>query len=237
MDYKEWLKTDEGKAAIQPLIAQAINDYEKTEVAGLKKNRDDALKEKDKLAERLKKFEGIDPDKIQDVIAKAQKAEEDRMKSAGEWEKLDEQRKIAHQKEIDKLTKQIEDLKKANDNFLVETSIGAAIREAKIAPHAVDLVSAYVGQKIAIVDVDGKRQVRVGDDDVSNFLKKFVESDDGKHYTLADTNTGGNASGGGGFKNAGSNPWAKDSFNVTEQMKIKREKPDLAKRLQAQAGQ
>jgi hypothetical protein len=41
--------------------------------------------------------------------------------------------------------------------------------------------------------------------------------------------------GGGGNSFAGKNPWKKESFNLTEQAKILKENPELAKQLKAQA--
>lgn len=48
--------------------------------------------------------------------------------------------------------------------------------------------------------------------------------------------SGGSAGGAGSSGAAGTNPWKKETFNLTEQGKILKQNPELAARLQAQAG-
>ena len=52
----------------------------------------------------------------------------------------------------------------------------------------------------------------------------------------AEKNSGGGAGGGGKTTGGGTNPFAKESLNVTEQMRITKENPDLANRLKQEAG-
>lgn len=61
-----------------------------------------------------------------------------------------------------------------------------------------------------------------------------IQPNSGELYQT--TGGGAGSSGGGGGGGGMKNPWAKDSFNLTEQGKILKEKPELAKRLKAEAG-
>lgn len=47
---------------------------------------------------------------------------------------------------------------------------------------------------------------------------------------------GGGATGNDGKPGAKNNPWKQDTFNLTEQGRITRDNPDLAKKLKAEAG-
>lgn len=77
--------------------------------------------------------------------------------------------------------------------------------------------------------------LKMGDKDLSEALKEWSETDAGKAFVGTGGNAGGDAGGGkpGGYE--GKNPWAKDSFSLTEQMRVAGENPELAKQLEAAA--
>jgi hypothetical protein len=58
------------------------------EVAGLKKNRDETKERYKELQQRLKAFDGIDPDEYQKLQDAREAAEAEKAKAAGDWEKL-----------------------------------------------------------------------------------------------------------------------------------------------------
>jgi hypothetical protein len=90
-------------------------------------------------------------------------------------------------------------------------------------------------------EADGQT-VRIGKDGISPMtLEEWVDSQVAEAPHLFETNAGGgaagNASGGGGASTraTGKNPFRKDSWNLTEQMKLQKTDPQLAARLRAAA--
>ena len=79
----------------------------------------------------------------------------------------------------------------------------------------------------------------LGDEiDVATFVEAWSKTDEAKAYMRPSGNNGSGASGnrGGGGGSRGDNPWHPDTRNLTEQGKIQRENPALAKQLKAAAG-
>ncbi|HEY9659398.1 MAG TPA: hypothetical protein V6C65_13155, partial [Allocoleopsis sp.] len=81
----------------------------------------------------------------------------------------------------------------------------------------------------------------VGDEYKQQSLKEYIEAigedENNAHHFKPKGGSGVGASvGTGGGKGVNKNPWAKDSFNLTEQGRIFKQNPDLAHRLMAEAG-
>jgi len=86
-------------------------------------------------------------------------------------------------------------------------------------------------------EVDGvKKFLNVeGYRDVNDSLQSFIGTDEGKFFLLAN-GTGGGATGSASVKSGINNPYKKETFNLTEQMRLEKEKPELAQQLKSQAG-
>ena len=127
--------TDEFKAALE------------AEVAGLKKNRDEAIERHKELQQRLKAYDGIDPDEYEKLLEAREAAEAEKAKAAGDWEKLQARldKKLAEKDAI------IADLSKRNENTWREREALAAI-----AKHGgnVTLLRGIVSQALR-VEADG----------------------------------------------------------------------------------
>lgn len=83
---------------------QVVGDeylLDEPDVTGLKKNKEDILVE---LAALKKKYEGVDPDKARTALEAAAKAEDERARKEGEFDKLLEQREAAWSERISALT-------------------------------------------------------------------------------------------------------------------------------------
>lgn len=79
----------------------------------------------------------------------------------------------------------------------------------------------------------------LGDIPVADHVKAWADTDEGKVYVGARDTAGGGANGspgGGKPTTTANNPWAKDTFNVTEQARLRREDIDKARRLAREAG-
>lgn len=118
-------------------------------VAGLKANRDEILKEKKVLSDNLKRFDGLDPEKMRDIMANIGKSEETKLITEGKLEEVWDLRSSAMQKhfdsEINSRDTKISTLSE-NENVLkkrlAELSLNTVLRkeasDQKLIPEAVD---------------------------------------------------------------------------------------------------
>ncbi|OAB46551.1 phage scaffolding protein [Paenibacillus antarcticus] len=138
----------------------------------------------------------------------------------------------------DQITQLQTDNKTASDKYEAEVKtlrINTALKLALATDtHDPDLVAGLLDK--TKIELDESGNVKSGLDDQIKSLREskaflFVEKQDGEpRFKGAKPPEGGGNKGGGQ-----PNPWKKDTLNYTEQGKILRENPDLAKQLQAAA--
>lgn len=205
------------KAAIAVAVAEATEKLEK-------KNRE-------LIAEKRKAGDG-----------KVDQAEVDRLES--ELETTRTQLNDAN-KQLKAAAKQAETATAAltaeqahTQKLLVENGLVTALTEAGVKdPTLLKAAAALIreGHKPAIV-VDGEARVaKVGDKSLGEFVKAWSLGDEGKAFVAAPGNSGGGA-GGSGSGGGKSNPWAKETFSLTEQGRLYTENPAQAKALAAEHG-
>lgn len=143
----------------------------------------------------------------------------------------------------EELRKQIEELQKANkaateqyEAKLRDMSVTTAIKLAVAGQaHDPDIIVQLVDK--SKIELDAAGNIKSGLDDQIKALREskaflFVEKDgSGAKFKGAKPPEGGDKGGGGGQKN----PWSREHFNLTEQGRILRENPELAKQLMAAA--
>lgn len=153
---------------------------------------------------------------------------------------LEELRKAAGASE--ELKQQIEQLQAANKEAqekyeaeMKELRINTALKLV-LAPevHDADLVLGLIDK--SKIELDDAGNVKAGLDDQVKALREskaflFVQKEDGGAKFKGAKPPESSDKGGGGLKN----PWSKEHFNLTEQGRILRENPELAKQLQAAA--
>ncbi len=142
---------------------------------------------------------------------------------------------------IKRLERELSDAVKAKDEIggmFRDSRQRAAIAEA-LGGHeflARDVVETYIGQRLTwegddlLFKTDDGKLIPVADG-VSGFAKSRPE-------LLKPTGAGGSGYRGGSARGGSgqqSNPWAKDSFNLTEQVRLTRENPEQAAQLKAAA--
>jgi hypothetical protein len=140
-------------------------------------------------------------------------------------------------KERDTATKALE----AENGFTSKLLIQDGIKSALIASGVKDedfldaLTTKFAGG--ATIVADGElRKAMIGDKVVGDAIKEWAVSDAGKKFVAAPNNSGGGATGGAGAGGAGNNPFAKDTFNMTEQARIINSDPEKARSLAKSAG-
>jgi chromosome segregation ATPase len=172
-------------------------------------------------------------------VAEAKKQAEDALKDRDK--QLADLKKAAEGNE--ELKKQIEHLQ--SDNKTAAEKYEARIKEMAVTTaiklavagvaHDPDLVATLLDK--SKIEIDENGNVKAGLDDQIKALREskaflFVQKDDGNPKFKGTKPVEGSDKGSGGGQK---NPWSKEHFNLTEQGRILRENPELAKQLMAAA--
>ena len=212
--------------------------------------RTNNLSLKNQLAEQTAKFDGIDPDAVKTLLAEKAQLEEQKLIKDGEVEKLVENRtkkivgdleKRLHGAEQQASSLSAQLLEKEIERHVVEagTKLGlraSAIPDLKGRARNIFKIS---GGTISAVDLDGQTPVFGRDGVTPLTFDEWVARQvvDAPH--LFESSAGGGAvghgSGGVAHKTSVKNPFLKDSWNLTEQMRLQKSDPNLAQRLRAAA--
>ena len=201
------------------------------------------------LTNQLKRFEGIDPDQVRELAAEKQRLLEERQLKAGEADKVIEARLKTARAEWDKTHNVVVAERDALTGRLTAIQIDqAVVTEATkrgLRATALPDITSRARQTFKLVNgvpqaFDGDGQTaRMGKDGVSPMtLAEWVDAlvSDAPHLFEANAGGGAAGSGSGGAGNRSvKNPFRKESWNLTEQMKLLKSDPQLAARLKASA--
>lgn len=205
---------------------------------------------KNQLAELNARFEGIDPDAVKTLLAEKAKLEEQKLIKDGEVEKLVENRTKKILGDMEKRASSAEQLASSLSAQLLEKEIERNIVEAgtKLGLRATAIpdlkgrarnIFKISGGTVIAVDTDGKTPVFGRDGVTPLTFDEWVARQVVEAPHLFESSAGGGAvgNGSGGVGNrSGKNPFSKENWNMTEQMKIEKADPNLAERLRAAAG-
>lgn len=228
--------------------------------AYVKRLREEAAENRVKakaLAEQMEAFkatiDGVDIEEYRRLKDEAKKVEVEKVKDSKEWEKVKEQLLQSHTKEIaDREAKatEIAGRAKSLEDELSRTILGHQITvEAAVArclnPRLVEMALAQEA-KVELLE-DGRRIVKLYGPDgepqiMSNgepktIRQRLAEMKQDEAYAMlfeGTTRGAGSTTVVNGRKVT--NPWKMETRNLTEQAKIYRENPELAKKLAAEAG-
>jgi hypothetical protein len=196
------------------------------------------------LTNQLKKFEGIDPDAVHQLAEDKRKLEEAQQIKAGEVDKVVAARLKA---ELDKVHAPVVAERDALHGRLTAIQIDqAVVNEATkrgLRPTAIQDITSRARTTFKLVngvpqafEADGQT-ARMGKDGVTPMtLAEWVDAlvSDAPHLFEANAGSGAAGSGGGVTGNRSvKNPFRKETFNLTEAMKIEKNDPALAARLKA----
>lgn len=207
-----------------------------------------ALKERDELKQR---FDGIDPEQVRALLAEKQKLEEDKSLKAGEVEKVIESRikgiKADLEKQVSALTGERDALTSRLTAIQIDQGVITAATKRGLRATAFTDITARARAVFRLVngvpaafEGDGK-SVRYGRDGLTPMtLDEWVDTQVADAPHLFESNAGGGAAGnasGGGSKSHGlaKNPFKRETWNLTEQMRLLKSDPTLAARLKAAA--
>ena len=205
------------------------------------------IKERDELKQR---FAGIDPDEVKTLTEEKRRLEEAQQLKAGEVEKVVENRikglKGDWEKQLTAATSERDALNSRLVAIQIDQGVITTATKRGLRPTAMPDITARARSIFRLVngvptafDADGKT-VRYGKDGLTPMtLEEWVDAQVSEAPHLFESNAGGgaagNGSGGAGNKGSAKNPFRKDTWNLTEQMKLIKSDPGLAARLKAAA--
>jgi hypothetical protein len=201
------------------------------------------------LTNQLKRFEGIDPDAVRQLAAEKQRLEDEQRLKDGKFQEVLDARLKAARTDWDKQHGVVVAERDALTGRLTAIQIDqAVVTEATkrgLRPTALTDITARARMTFKLVngvpqafEADGQT-ARMGKDGATPMtLAEWVDAlvSDAPHLFEANAGSGAAGSGGGAAGNRSvKNPFRKESFNLTEQMKLQKNDPQLAARLKATA--
>ena len=206
------------------------------------------IKERDDLKKR---YEGIDPDAVKALADEKRQLEEAQQLKAGEVEKVVENRikgvKADLEKQIATLTTERDAMTGRLTSIQIDQGVLTVATKRGLRPTAIPDITARARSIFRLVngvptafEPDGKT-LRYGKDGLTPMtLEEWVDAQVSEAPHLFESNAGGGAAGNGsgvvgGGKAPAKNPFARATWNLTEQMKLLKTDPKLAERLRAAA--
>jgi hypothetical protein len=219
---------------------------EKTKLDEFRNNNIALLKQ---LDEQKKRFEGIDPAEVQRLVEEKRKLEEAQQLKTGEVEKVLENRlksaKAEWDKQLSAVTSERDTLHARLSAIQIDQGVITTATKRGLRPTAMPDITSRARSVFRLVngvptafEADGKT-VRAGKDGITPLtLEEWVDGQVSEAPHLFESNAGGGAAGnasGGGARGSAKNPFRKETWNLTEQMKLQKSDPQLAARLKAAA--
>ena len=203
------------------------------------------------VEERDARFEGIDPEAVRQLAAEKLRLEEEQRLKEGKHQEVMDARLKAAKAESDKalsaVTGERDDYFAQLTAIQIDQGVITAATKRGLRATALPDIIARARQTFKLVkgvpqafEADG-RTVRLGKDGTSPMnLEEWMDAQVTEAPHLFEANAGGGAASNGAGGAAASarakkNPFRADSWNLTEQMKMKKTDPQLAARLQAAA--
>jgi len=217
-----------------------------------------ALKKIKERADALEETWGeLDPEETKAALERL--AELDAGEGGDDLEaKLKAAREAVERKFTKQLEKKDEDLAEAlesvtdRDGFIetmiLDRELDAGLSHAKtieeLRPGAKALIRAKYAPKVERVtdESTGKTVYRgviadeLGESSVADFFEKWSKTEEAQPYLPASGNAGTGSRTGDGGRGGSKNPWAKESWNLTEQGRIFQKNPALARQMAAAHG-
>jgi hypothetical protein len=226
-------------------VLDADGVVEKTKLDEFRSTNVALAKERDELKQR---FEGIDPDEVRKLAEEKRKLEEAQQVKAGEVDKVIDARLKAARSEWEKqhgaVVTERDALHARLSAIQIDQAVMSEASKRGLRATAIPDITARARNTFKLVngvpqsfESDGQT-ARVGKDGVTPMsMTEWVDTlvSDAPH--LFESNAGGGAAGtaSGGSGRTQKNPFRKETWNLTEQMKLQKTDPALAARLKAAA--
>lgn len=196
------------------LLDEAVNKAVASATAGLISKRDELLAE-------VKSLKGTKT-QLSEAEQKLAAIEEEKLRKAGEWEKLEaDLRAKATAKEAE-YQAQLEAKQKNLESLLIDNGLKEQLIKANVKKEFIPAVEALLRGKVSLADLDGTLSAVVDGKRLNDFIGEWAKSDEGKAFVLAPENSGGGAS--GGTRSVDNKKF--DEMTDAERIQLHRENPE-----------
>jgi hypothetical protein len=187
-----------------------INEHVESEVKGLKDKNTELLGSLKKLKEENKTFN----DRLEKLEDEKEAIEAEKNSKSGDIKKITEDLEKKHKKEMEKLTIQLNEKDgeitaktKLLNTHVVGEGLTAALVKAKVKPEFMAAAKAVIQAETQaeVVDENGKPIAKFNGKAVEEFVTGWAQTDAGKHFVAADSNSGGGSNGANGSGKASTN--------------------------------
>ena len=201
------------------------------------------------LQEHQQRFEGINPEEVRQLAEEKRKLEEQQQLKAGEFERVLESRlkgaKAESNKQLAAVTVERDSLHARLSSIQIDQAVVAAATQRGLRATALPDITARARTTFRLVngvpqafEADGQT-ARMGKDGQTPLtVAEWIDTQVSDAPHLFESNAGGGAAGdgsGGAGHRSVKNPFRKETWNLTEQMKLQKSDPHLAQRLKAAA--
>lgn len=174
---------------ITPEIQAAIDDAVNTAKSGLQAKNQELIDKNKKLM----KGQEIDPQTVIDLEAQIDKLQAD-LSTANKSGK-------ESVKTLETLQAQLKAETGFTQKLLIDNGLTDELVKNGVAPQFLAATKAMFAGQAQIVAEGDTRTAKIGDKSVSDFVKEWAASDDGKHFIKAPENSGGGSQGSGNGTN------------------------------------
>ncbi len=185
----------DGKYRLQVEDPEALVD-----LAGLKSALDKERKARREAEARAK--QGIDPGEYRRLQERLARAEEERAAREGRWDKYKSLLEARHDRRLDGLRRELEEVKQANFKLVAEGGLTEALLAAGVRQELLPFVRSHLLPRVSMVHQDGQAKAMIGEVELSQFVKTWARSPEGMATLAAPDNLGG----GGGSPAGGALP-------------------------------
>lgn len=186
---------------ITPEIQAAIDSAVSEATAGLKAKNTELLEKNRKLL----KGQEIDPQTVVDLEKQVEKLQGD----------LTASQKAAKDsaKALETLQGQLKNETSFTHNLLIDKGLTEELVKNGVAPQFLNAAKSMFLNQAQVVAEGETRTAKIGEKSITDFVKDWAASDDGKHFIVAPANSGGGSNGGSG-SNTGAKTVNRSAFDA-----------------------
>jgi hypothetical protein len=213
---------------------QAFADYIKTITSSLTATNDGLKADLVKLKGKVKEFEGVDLEELKKAKTDLEALQSQQREGETELQKAMRIASETHKQSLADMEKKLNLLTNRNRTLLVDDSLRMELTKANCKPLLISAAISLLKPNVSVIEEDGLEKAVVGDKTIAQYVEEWAKTDVGSNFVLAKQNTGGGVIGvnqqsineNGKFFDKKS-----PSYNLTEQLKIKKANPDLYSKL------
>lgn len=215
---------------------QRFKDHIKGITEPLERSNEGLKADITKLKTKSKEFEGVNLDQLKADAKELVELKESIKNKETETEKALRIASEQHKRETESMKKELAILTESSKRALVDNVLMQSLVKNNVKSSLISAAQTIIKGKVSILEEGNERVAKVGDKTIEEYVSEWVKSEEGKHFVLAPKNSGGDASGSGEGE-GGEGEFDKffdkksKSYNITQQVILKKKNPELYNKL------